>query len=109
MVDGRLVDFDVTFGDWTRLCAWLGQQSDDPILDAFASLCFPNVDVALTDATAAIAAARALAPPEEFDLVINTIEHNLLDTDSHFSADDLDLEDDPEDRDAVEPPNDPGS
>lgn len=99
-VDGLYVDFDLTFWDWSRLCKWLGQQSDDPTLDVFASLCMANIDLPSDDVHKAIAAARALNPPEPYDILINTIEHNVMDTAEHSTDDDLADDDD-------EPPTDP--
>jgi hypothetical protein len=61
-------------------------------LDAFASMCVTNLDVAGEDAQAAIALARTLNPPEDLDIIINTIEHNVLDTASHFTDDDMEPE-----------------
>jgi hypothetical protein len=88
-VDGRYVDFDLTLSDWSEVCRWLGKKVDDSTLELFDTLCMSNVDVPSESIHKAIATARALELPERIDILINTIEHNVMDTAEHYTDDDL--------------------
>jgi hypothetical protein len=94
MVDGWYVGFDLTLGDWINLCNWLGHRSADPTLDALASLCVQSINVSSAAATAAISLARSLAPPSDIARMLDVIEANVEDRESHYTDDDLEFDED---------------